>query len=108
MAIDPTRALANVLEMLQTDPAAYKLFGIYWWPVKALLRRVYDRDRLYLLGSYQDPVTAALVPGGMGLQATLQAAFAEYGRNARFGRAGGVVEDPDGDLVTIYDEDAGL
>jgi hypothetical protein len=36
------------------------------------------------------------------------AALEEYGHNARFPHPDGLVEDPDGELVTIYDEDAGF
>ncbi|WP_431860171.1 hypothetical protein [Azospirillum sp.] len=106
--MDVHAALRNVLQQLQADPQRYRWFGVWWWPVKALLKRAgYGPDQLYMLGSYQDPETAALVPSE-GLEATLRAAFEEYGSNARFGRPGGRVEGPDGELVTIYDEDAGL
>jgi hypothetical protein len=106
--IDVPQALRNVVQMLQTDPKRYKYFGVWWWPVKALLKRAgYGPDQLYMLGSYQDANTAAMVPRE-GLEDTLRAAFTEYGHNARYGRSGGVVENPDGELVTIFDEDAGL
>ena len=106
--INPAEALQNVLLQLQQDPARYRLFGIYWWPIKALLKGVgYGRDQLYMLGDYQDPETATLIPP-IGLQATLVAAFTEFGQNARYPRPDGRVEDPDGELVTVMDEDAGL
>jgi hypothetical protein len=44
----------------------------------------------------------------MNLQDTMRTAFQEYGFNARYPRAGGMVEDPDGQMVMIYDEDAGI
>jgi hypothetical protein len=76
--------------------------------VKALLKRAgHGPDQLYLLGSYQDATTAALVPPA-GIEETLMAALEEYGHNARFPDPDGLVEDPDGELVTIYDEDAGF
>ena len=104
--IDAPAALRNVLQQLQTDPLRYKLFGIWWWPVKALLRRAgYGPDQCYLLGSYQDSDTAALVPH-LSLQETLACAFAEYRQNATFPHSDGTVETPDGELVTIVDEDA--
>lgn len=105
---DPAQAFRNIVQQLQVDPGRYKLFGIYWWPVKALLKRAgYGPDQLYMLGSYQDPETAALVPA-MTLAETLKAAFLEYGQNARYPRESGHVEGPDGEVVVIYDEDAGL
>lgn len=106
--IDPRAALRNVLQHLQAEPQRYRLFGVWWWPVKALLKGVgYGPEQLYLLGDYVDPETAALVPPD-GLQGTLRAALAEYAQNAAFPRPGGMVEDPDGEVVRIFDEDAGL
>lgn len=106
-AIDIENAMRNVLQMLQTEPARYKNFGIYWWPIKALLRRYYNRDNLYLLGSYEDPDGAARVPK-VGLQEMLQLAFEEYQQNARYGLGSGQVTDTEGEPYTIYDQDAGL
>jgi hypothetical protein len=106
--IDTAAAVRNVLQQLQTEPRRYRLFGVYWPAVKALLKRAgYGPDQLYLLGSYQDAATAALVPPA-GIEETLMAALEEYGYNARFPHPDGLVEDPDGGLVTIYDEDAGF
>jgi hypothetical protein len=51
--------------------------------------------------------TAALVPPA-GLEDTLVATLEEYGNNARFPHADGLVEGPDGELVMIYDPDAGF
>jgi hypothetical protein len=65
----------------------------------------YGKDQLYMLGDYRDAITADLVPA-MGQEETMRAAFQEYGRNARYPHTGGMVEDPDGQLVMIYDEDA--
>ena len=106
--MDPREALQNILLQLQQDPTRYRLFGIYWWPVKALLKGAgYGPDQLYMLGDYQDPETAALVPE-MGLEETLRAALEEFGQNARYPHPDGRVETPDGELVTVMDENAGL
>ena len=105
--IDVPVALRNVLSQLQIEPNRYRLFGIWWWPIKAMLKRSgYGPDQSFLLGSYQDPITAAMVPSA-GLQDTLRAAFEEYGQNARFPHSDGTVEAPDGELVLVIDEDAG-
>jgi hypothetical protein len=106
--IDVPSALRNTLQQLQADPRRYKLFGIYWPAIKALLKRHgYGADQLYMLGDYHDAITAAMIPK-MGLEETLRTAFEEYGQNARSPHPGGMVEDPDGEMVLIYDEDAGL
>jgi hypothetical protein len=74
----------------------------------ALLKRSgYGPDQLYMLGAYQDPEAAAMVPKA-GLEDTLRAAFTEYGQNARYPHLDGRVENPDGELVTIWADDAGI
>jgi hypothetical protein len=56
-------AMRNMLQQLQQDPLCYKLFGIYWWPMKDFLKAAgYGKDQLYMLGDYRDAITADLVP----------------------------------------------
>jgi hypothetical protein len=50
-----------------------------------------------MLGDYRDAITADLVPA-MGQVETMRAAFQEYGFNARYPHAGGMVEDPVGQM----------
>lgn len=105
--MDVHATLRNVLQQLQEEPRRYRLFGIYWWPVKALLKRAgYGPDQLYLLGNYHDHATAALVPR-MGLEETVRTALEEFAQNARYPHSDGQVEDTDGSMVTVLDEDAG-
>jgi hypothetical protein len=33
-------ALRNTLQLLQQEPRRYKLFGIYWWPMKDTTKRL--------------------------------------------------------------------
>lgn len=101
------QAMRNVLGTLQADPARYRNFGIYWWPVKALLKRYYSRDNLYLLGDYEDPDGAGRVPR-VSLQEMLQRAFQEYAQNARYNLGRNTVSDAEGEPYRIYDEDAGI
>ena len=106
--IDVPTTLANIITQLQKDPVRYKLFGVWWWPIKLfLIRAGYSRKQLYMLGRYQDPITSALVPKA-DLQGTMRAALTEYVFNATYGRAGGMVETPDGEIVKLHDEDANL
>lgn len=104
--IDIQSALRNVLQILQTDPENYKKFGVYWWPIKALLKQYYNQDNLYMLGDYIDQDTAGMVPD-VGLNDMLRLCFQAYQHNSSYGRGGGRVENPDGEIVIIFDEDAG-
>ena len=101
------RALRNILATLQVEPRRYRCFGVYWWPVKALLRRRFGVDQLYMLGRYEDPHTAAMVPE-LGLVDMLTEALVEYAQNYTLRGCDGYVEAPDGEHVTIFDEDAGV
>ena len=113
-ALDVPRALRNIVNALQENPANYRLFGVWWWPVKLALHVTGHGPEVPGLCNlprgkepYMDPVQAAMV-GGRGVQETLRASLAEYGHNARFGRPGGKAETPDGEVVTIYDPDIGV
>lgn len=99
--------LRTILALLQERPERYRCFGVYWWPVKALLKRYYTQDNLYLLGSYEDRDTAARVPR-VGLQELIAMALEEYNQNARYNLGRATVVDTDGAPCTIYDEDVGL
>lgn len=112
--IDVPAALRNVVNVLQEDPAHYRLFGVWWWPVKLALHVTGMGPQVPGLcnlppgrAPYMDEEQGAMVPKA-GLEATLAAAFEEYGQNARFGRPGGRVEAPDGEVVTVYDPDFGF
>lgn len=104
--LDIDKAFRNIVQLVQTNPVNYKKFGVFWWPIKALLKRSgYGPNQLYMLGSFNDPETAAMVPK-LSLEDTIRAALAEYTQNTVFPHADGRVENDEGELVTIYDADA--
>ena len=112
--IDLNRALTNIVNELQGSKVAYRRFGIYWWPLKLVLQHMGLFPQVAALASippgrepYMDAEQRADVPPA-GLQATVQAALAEYSFNMQFGRPNGQVETPDGEVVTIYDPDMGI
>jgi hypothetical protein len=37
--LDVQNALRNVMQQLQCEPRRYRLFGIWWWPIKAQLKQ---------------------------------------------------------------------
>jgi len=96
----------SVLALLQKKPERYKTFGIWWWPVKAVMRHFYSQDNLYLLGKYEDRDGASRVPK-LSLQETLARAIEEHRRNSQEGNLDGHVVDEDGEPYAVYDEDAG-
>lgn len=104
---DVKSVLKNILTVLQKKPAHYRTFGIYWWPVKAMLKRYYTTEHLYMLGDYEDPDGAARVPD-VGVQRMLKLALEEQMMNATYGMGGNRVTDTEGEPYVIFDEDAGF
>jgi hypothetical protein len=106
--IDATEVLGNVMRDLQANPTRYRAFGVYWWPIKAMLKTAgYTTENLHYLGDYEDPETAALVPDG-DLQTTLSRALTDYAYNVAYPHTGDQVESPTGELVLLWDADAGF
>jgi hypothetical protein len=104
--IDPKTFADSTLQLLQQDPRRYLSFGVYWFFVKALMKRYHTRENLHLLGEYMDPDCMARMPEHATLQEALEAAIEEYRQNASFNLGREVVEDPTGGGVfTLHDED---
>lgn len=106
--IDPKTLAASTLQLLQADPSKYRLYGMYWYLIKALMKRFYTVENLYLLGDYEDPTVIDRMPPHANLQEALAAAVEEYRQNASFGMGSTVVTDDDGEAFTLVDQDAGL
>lgn len=107
--IDPRKFAASVVALLSEDPRRYRNFGAYWYFVKALLRKLgYTRDNLYLLGDYRDGEIEAAMPKHASLAEALAAAIEEYRGNAAHNLGRSTVLAPDGEVLALFDEDAGL
>lgn len=107
--IDPKTFAANTLQLLQEDPRRYRLFGVHWYLVKAVLKQFYTRENLHLLGDYMDRAVMDRMPAHADLQQALAAAIEEYRQNATFNMGRAEVEDPvGGGTFTLVDTDAGL
>ncbi len=105
--IDPKTLAASTLELLQADPAKYHNFGTHWYLVKALMKRFYTKENLYLLGDFEDQAVLARMPEYATLADALAGAVEEYQHNAAFNLGSNVITDPDGEAFTLVDEDAG-
>lgn len=106
--MDPKTFSASTLVLLQEDPRRYRNFGVYWFFVKALMKHFYTADNLHLLGDYVDDDVIAAMPAFESLQDALVAAADEYRQNASFNLGSSQVDDQDGGVITLLDEDAGL
>lgn len=94
-----TRALLN------EDWRRYRNFGPYWWFVKALLKRFYDRHEMPMLGAYEDPNAADLVPAGLTGEEVLALALETYRANAVLNLNSQRVENADGEAFILIDPD---
>lgn len=106
--IDPKQFAASTLELLQADPRNYRNFGTHWYLVKALMKRFYTVDNLYMLGDYADQSVIDRMPPASDLQEALAGAVAEYQQNACFNLGSIELTDDDGDKFTLIDPDAVL
>lgn len=107
--VNPKTFAESTLQLLQQDPRRYRNFGVYWYFVKALMKRYYTKDNLHLLGEYMDADVMARMPEHQTLQEAMKAAIEEYRHNATFNLGRNVVEDSlGGGVVVLHDEDAGL
>jgi len=101
------KCLISILQILQAKPLAYRSFGIYWWPIKAILKQKYTKENLYLLGDYVDPDGVERVPD-VGVSEMIKQAFSEFQMNTSFGFDGNQVTDTEGEPYTIFDQDADI
>ena len=105
--IPPREVAANILQLLQADPRRYQNFGVYWYLVKALMKRYYTRENLYLLGDYVDETVVERMPKGLSVEQSLTAALNEYQMNFMT-LLGADPVDPDGEAFALFDQDANL
>ena len=105
--IDPRTFAESTLLLLQQDPRRYKNFGVFWYLVKAVLKKYYTRDNLHLLGDHVDASVVERMPEFANLQEALKAATEEYRQNATFNLGSNWVEDPaGGGTFQLIDPDA--
>lgn len=100
-------ALRAIVRDLQTQPLRYRWFGVWWWPIKAMLIRAGHGPLLgTVLGPATDPAAIATLPAeGLTPGVVLAEGLRHYQFCARFDRSPVWVDTPDGDRIHIYDPD---
>ena len=106
--IPPDQLAANIRTMLDNDVKYYRNFGVYWYFVKAFMKKYYTKDNLYLLGDYEQPEVVARMPAYDSFEDAMHDAlmFARENHINNMGSATSIA--PDDDPVTLFDEDAGI
>ena len=98
--------LHAIVRDLQVNPTRYRWFGVWWWPIKAMLIRAGHKPRLgSMLGAATDPAAMATIPLGQSPGDVLAAGLGEYQSRARYDRTPEYVDAPDGDRIRIHDPD---
>lgn len=98
--------LRAIVRDLQVNPTRYRWFGVWWWPIKAMLIRAGHQPLLgALLGPALDPTAIATLPADLSPGRVLAAGLRDYQWHARFDRTPSWVDAPNGDRVAIYDPD---
>lgn len=103
--IDPRTFAESTRALLNEDWRRYRAFGVYWWFVKALLKRFYDRHEMPMLGDYEDPDAEGLVPSVHTAGQMLELAVETYRANAVLNLNSQRVENGDGEPYLLIDPD---
>jgi len=96
----------NVVSILQKVPFYYRNFGIWWWHVKAELKRNgYGQDQLAHLGSFTDPSVAPYYAGMTPAELDAEAYDYQYAHTFDEYNSPHCMT-PDGETYLIQDQDA--
>lgn len=100
-------ALVAIVRDLQTNPLRYRWWGVWWWPIKAMLIRAGHGPLLGpMLGPAMDPAAIATLPReGLTPGRVIAQGIANYQLCARFDRTPEWADAPNGDRIRIYDPD---
>lgn len=106
--LPPDQIARNLLMLLSRNVTYYRNFGVYWYFVKAFLKRYYTTDNLYLLGNYEQPDVVARMPHYDNFEDAMHDAllFSRMNYENNMGSATSIA--PDDEPVTLFDEDAGI
>lgn len=96
---------ANARQLILERPSNYRAFGVYWFLVKALLKKLYPPAEMPLLGDFEDQSVIDRMPKGLGLTELLSLASEEYAANMGLGTPRHRLEDPDGEFFILSDPD---
>lgn len=106
----PADGVRDVLHAIATDlqgqPMRYRWYGVWWWPIKAMLKRAGWGQNLPMLRNYLDPEAIATIPADLSAGQVLAEGLAQYQIAARFAPQKEWVDTPAGDdMIRIYDAD---
>lgn len=96
---------SNAVAILQKEPLYYRNFGVWWWHIKAELKRNgYGADQLFHLGSFTDPSVSHYYEGMSTVERDNEAYEVQYANALNF-RNNNLSTAPDGERYLICDQD---
>lgn len=101
------KAALGIASMLEKDPSIYKTFGVYWWAIKAAIKKYYS-GKAWFTGDYFDQLMYERAWHGSQFRTVLAGAI--YQENHRLITSGHEYTGKDGEdySYTLFDENAGF
>lgn len=106
--LPPDQIAANIRQILDNDIRSYHNFGVYWYFIKAFLKRYYGPDKMPILGQFEQPDVVARMPEYEHVEDALHDALLFWRANWKNNLNNATSIAPDGEPVTLFDEDVGL
>jgi hypothetical protein len=106
--IPPAQLAGNIRKILDNRITAYRDFGVYWYFVKAFLKRHYGIDEMPILGNYEQPDVVARMPEYGSYEDAMHDALLYWRANYENNMGSATSIAPDNEPVTLFDEDVGI
>jgi hypothetical protein len=106
--LPPDQIAANIRKVLDNKIETYRNFGVYWYFVKAFLKRYYDQTQMPILGNFEQADVVARMPQYENFADAMHDALLFWRANYENNGNGATSIAPDDEPVTLFDEDIGM
>lgn len=106
--IPPDQIAANIRTMLDNKISTYHNFGVYWYFVKAFLKRFYTIDQMPILGDFEEADVVARMPKYDNFEDAMHDALWFSRENMINNNGSNTTIGPDDEPVTLFDADIGF
>ena len=106
--IPPDQIALNIRKLLDDNIKAYRDFGVYWYFVKAFLKKYYDINQMPYLGDFVQEDVVAHMPEYDNFSDAMHDALLTCRVNMENNMGSATSIAPDDEPVTLFDEDIGI
>lgn len=106
--LPPDQIAANIRAMLDNRISTYHNFGVYWYFVKAFLKRFYTIDQMPILGEFEQADVVARMPEYDNFEDAMHDALLFFRANLEQNGNDATSIGPDDEPVTLFDADIGF